>query len=87
MEFSQRDVSKQALVARIEEVRDLVTQVVASLTPAALDATSPEDRQGVSMTSRQFLLHLYGHLSYHLGQIDYLRRITTGAGAIHLAGL
>jgi len=23
----------------------------------------------------KFLLHLYGHLNYHLGQVNYLRRI------------
>ena len=39
------------------------------------------------MTTRQFLIHLNGHLNYHLGQVDYLRRITTGKGAIELAGL
>jgi len=33
------------------------------------------------------LVHLSGHLNYHLGQIDYLRRVSTGSGAIPLAGL
>lgn len=33
------------------------------------------------------LIHLSGHLNYHLGQIDYLRRVSTGSGAIPLAGL
>jgi len=87
MEFSKRDVSKATLVARIDEVRDLVTRVVASLPRDTLDAPYPEDVLAVTLTSRQFLVHLYGHLSYHLGQIDYLRRVTTGAGAIHLATL
>jgi hypothetical protein len=32
-------------------------------------------------------MHLYGHLNYHLGQIGYLRRMLTGAGAIKLAEL
>jgi hypothetical protein len=39
------------------------------------------------LSTRQFLIHLSGHLNYHLGQIDYLRRVTTGAGAIPLATL
>jgi hypothetical protein len=33
------------------------------------------------------LVHLNGHLNYHLGQMDYLRRAITGHGAIHLAEL
>lgn len=32
-------------------------------------------------------MHLHGHLNYHLGQIDYLRRVLTGEGAIQLASL
>ena len=87
LEFSEKDVMAAELVARIDDARDLVTRVVASLSPAALDATYPEAVLGMSLTTRQFLLHLYGHFNYHLGQIDYLRRVTTGAGAIHLAGL
>jgi len=33
------------------------------------------------------LMHLEGHLNYHLGQIDYLRRVLTGDSAISLAEL
>jgi len=31
--------------------------------------------------------HLCGHMNWHLGQIDYLRRALTGNGAVKLAGL
>jgi hypothetical protein len=37
---------------------------------------------GEPLTTRQFVVHLYGHLNYHLGQIDYLRRVLTGDGAL-----
>jgi hypothetical protein len=37
---------------------------------------------GGPVTNRQFVIHLYGHLNYHLGQIDYLRRMLTGQGAL-----
>ena len=87
MEFSGKDVPADELARRIEQVRDVVTQVVASLPASALDLTYPENVLGLALTSRQFLMHLYGHLNYHLGQIDYLRRVTTAAGAIPLAGL
>ena len=33
------------------------------------------------MTSEVFVLHLVAHLAYHLGQVDYHRRITTGDAA------
>ena len=52
-----------------------------------LDALYPEAIHGKSITTRQFLIHLLAHLNYHLGQVDYLRRIATGKGAIDLAVL
>jgi hypothetical protein len=39
------------------------------------------------LSTRMTLIHLNGHLNYHLGQIDYLRRLSTGDGAIALASL
>ena len=47
-----------------------------------LDATYPEQVLGAPISTRQFLVHLAGHLNYHLGQIDYLRRTLTGQGAL-----
>jgi len=85
LEFSARDVPQADLVRRIEAVRDSIPPMIAALAPETLDAPYPERYNGATLSSRQFLLHLFGHLSYHLGQIDYLRRVTTGDGAIALA--
>jgi len=35
----------------------------------------PEVVLGAATSTQEFLIHLYGHLNWHLGQIDYLRRI------------
>jgi hypothetical protein len=58
-------------------VRDDIPPVIAALTPATLGAPYPEPYNGATLSTGKFLLHLYGHLNYHLGQIDYLRRVTT----------
>ena len=87
LEFSQRGVEKVDLIARIEAVRALIPRVIAGLPEDALAAIYPEQVLGVPMSTRQFLIHLAGHLNYHLGQIDYLRRFSTGNGAIHLVNL
>lgn len=87
LEFSDKGLPVQDMVARIEHVRQVIPGVIQGLSSAALDAPYPEQVLGVPLTTRQFLIHLLGHLNYHLGQIDYLRRITTGTGAIVLAGL
>jgi uncharacterized damage-inducible protein DinB len=86
-EFSTRAVAREDLAARAEALREEIPAVIAGLSDAELASTYPEGVLGVPMSSRQFLIHLSGHLNYHLGQIDYLRRLSTGNGAIPLAGL
>ena len=87
LEFSARDVALSEVITRLEAVADLIPDVIESLSPGQLDATYPENVLSVPLSTRQFLIHLFGHFSYHLGQIDYLRRLTTGHGAIVLATL
>jgi hypothetical protein len=85
LEFSRRGVEQQELVARIEAVHEMVPRVLAALSEQQLAAVYPEQVLGTPITTRQFAIHLSGHLNYHLGQIDYLRRFITGNGAIDLA--
>lgn len=80
-------MDRDHLVARIETVRDMVSRVIRELSADALDDTYPEPYDGAPLSTRQFLIHLLAHLNYHLGQVDYLRRMTTGLGAISLATL
>lgn len=86
-EFGTRGVAQAELVRRAEALVTDIPPVIASLDAGTLDRPYPQDAFGRGMSTRQFLLHLYGHLNYHLGQIDYLRRVTTGNGAIELAGM
>jgi hypothetical protein len=86
-EFSARGIERDELIDRVEAVLETVRSVVGALPPAVLDAPYPEPYDGAPISTRQFLIHLSGHLNYHLGQVDYLRRVTTGAGAIPLATL
>lgn len=87
LEFSTRGVSKQELIARVAELRQLIPSVVEKLSPEEMEKDYPEVVLGVAMSTAAFLIHLYGHLSWHLGQIDSQRRALTGGGAIRLAGL
>ena len=86
-EFSDSGIEQRDLVARLSAVRDESPLVVANLSAEELDAVYPQPHGGVTLSTRQMLIHLDGHLSYHLGQIDYLRRVLTGEGAISLAEL
>jgi hypothetical protein len=65
----------------------MVPRVIAGLPESALDAEYPEVVLAKPMPTRQWLIHLFGHFNYHLGQVDYLRRFVTGNAAIQLADL
>ncbi len=86
-EFSRRGVPQAELVARAERLHADIPPVIRALTPDALERLYPEVVLGIPVSTAQFLAHLLGHLNYHLGQMDYLRRVTTGRGALTLAGL
>jgi len=87
LEFSARGVSREELIQRIQALRGLIPPVIARLSDQALAAPYPEPFSGTVLPARQFLVHLFGHFSYHLGQLDYLRRFATGDPAIELASL
>jgi hypothetical protein len=86
-EFSANGVSRDELVGRMKQVKDLVVETIGQLSDEALDAAYPERVLETTLSSHDFLVHLHGHLNFHLGQIDYLRRILTEGSAVAFAGL
>ena len=75
LEFSLRDIPKQAILSRIAEVESFVPDVINSLSEDDLNAQYPEVVLESPMSVRQFLIHLHGHLTYHTGQMNYTRRV------------
>ena len=73
-EFSRRGVPKQTLIEMVEETKQKVHTALSAMQTEQLDETYVENVMGYEMTTRYFLLHLLAHLSYHLGQINYIRR-------------
>jgi hypothetical protein len=86
-EFARNGLSRDELVRRMEQVKELVVTVVAQLSDDELRCVHPELILERTTTSHDLLVHLHGHLNYHLGQIDYLRRILTEGSAVTFAGL
>jgi hypothetical protein len=74
-EFSSRGVPKEELIRRLTNVRDEIPSIVEALSDAHLEAVYPEVILDAPMTTGEFILHLYGHLNWHRGQLDYVRRI------------
>ena len=74
-EFSLRDISRTQLVEEINKTKTVLNQCFAE--PMDTEADYPKGFHPNEMSTGQFLIHLYGHLNYHLGQINYHRRLTT----------
>jgi Protein of unknown function (DUF664) len=81
-EFAATNVPRSEIATALTGLVTLVPNVIERVEPVAWDATYPLNVLGEPMSTRQFVVHLYGHLNYHLGQIDYLRRVLTGDGAL-----
>jgi hypothetical protein len=76
-EFTKRSLSRGELRDLIATARQEIDHTLAQLDPAVLDRPYPLAVGGVTLTTGQFLVHLAGHFGYHLGQLDYHRRIVT----------
>ncbi|RKY95068.1 MAG: DinB superfamily protein [Ignavibacteriae bacterium] len=75
LEFSQKDVSVEEMEKEIDKTLQVVTKTLNELKEEKLDETFPINVFGYEMTTGFFLTHLATHLSYHLGQINYQRRL------------
>ncbi|WP_210488223.1 DUF1572 family protein [Rufibacter aurantiacus] len=74
-EFSLKDVPKRGLLAQTEETKTIVLSTLSQMRAEDLEAPHKEEALGYPMSNGFFLMHLLAHLSYHLGQINYLRRV------------
>lgn len=77
-EFARRGVPRAELLAELEATRVAIRRGLAALPEEQLDAPYPEPIGGHQLSNRVFLVHLASHLAYHLGQLDYHRRVVTG---------
>ena len=75
-EFTSKSVSRAQLIAAVDETTAIVSTTLAKLTGDELAATYPIDVFGQPMTTEYFIIHLATHFNYHLGQINYHRRLS-----------
>lgn len=74
-EFNDKNVPREGILKQISELKITLENVLSYLTPEDLDKKYPIEVFGKPITTEYFLIHLYGHLNYHLGQINYHRRL------------
>ena len=74
LEFSEKNVAKEDLDALIDVTIKEVNNTLSNLDPAILNKDFPKEIGGVKRDTTFVMLHLLGHLNYHLGQVNYHRR-------------
>lgn len=74
-EFSGKNVPKASLVSQIDDTVKVVQNALALVDQKLLASEYPIKIFKEPMTYEFFLIHLSSHLTYHLGQINYHRRL------------
>jgi uncharacterized damage-inducible protein DinB len=74
-EFADKDVPRSEMLADIDATKNVVLSTLASVTEEDLNKPYPLEVFGRPMTVGYFLTHLATHFNYHLGQINYHRRL------------
>lgn len=75
LEFSSQDVPRLELIKQIDETIVMVQKTLAKLTSLDLEQEYKHRVFDKPTTTEYFLVHLAMHLAYHLGQINYHRRL------------
>jgi len=74
-EFSTKDIPKEKLLDEINVTAKVVEKTISELKEDKFNEIYPVNVFGYEMTTEFFLVHLATHLNYHLGQINYHRRL------------
>ncbi|MFA7274468.1 MAG: DUF1572 family protein [Crocinitomicaceae bacterium] len=74
LEFSTKNIPKKELISSIKETLSILRSTLPNISEEALNADYPMVVFQEKMSTGYFLIHLTGHLAYHLGQINYHRR-------------
>jgi hypothetical protein len=74
-EFALKNIPQTELLDKIEQTKTMVIDTLSSLSESDFEKDFPEGKWAEKASTGFLLMHLSTHLSYHLGQINYHRRL------------
>ncbi|MEO8575233.1 MAG: DinB family protein [Gemmatimonadales bacterium] len=82
VEFATKGISRSQVAEEIRNTIADVDRTLSDLDDSRIESgfPIPVGPQSKNVTTSDWLVHLAGHLTYHLGQIDYHRRLLTADG-------
>lgn len=75
LEFSDKDVPREKMIAAIDSTIQVIKKALGTLTEEDYSAEYPLQVFEEKTSTEYFLIHLAVHLGYHLGQVNYHRRL------------
>jgi len=75
LEFTKKGVERKDIVAQLEQLIPMIKTTLNAFTPEQMDAEYPIPFDNAKNPNSYVLVRLLAHLGYHLGQVNYLRRI------------
>ena len=74
-EFTSKGVERKYLVAQLEELITMINNTLTNFTQENMETEYPLIFDNARRSTGYVLLQLLLHLNYHLGQVNYLRRM------------
>ena len=74
-EFTVKNIPREKLISDINSLKEIIKKTLPNLSEEDLKKQFPLKIQEQTFTNGSMLTFLLLHLNYHLGQINYLRRI------------
>ncbi|HUM50650.1 MAG TPA: DUF1572 family protein [Chitinophagales bacterium] len=75
LEFSSKNIPRNELHSEIDKLIPIVVNTLKNLNDADFEANFPLEKHGKIVKTDYMLFHLLTHLNYHIGQINYHRRL------------
>jgi len=74
-EFIKKGVKREELVAQLEQVIPMMNETLSALTTEQIEADFPIFFDKPNTSVSYVVVRMLAHLGYHLGQVNYLRRV------------
>jgi uncharacterized damage-inducible protein DinB len=74
-EFTVKNIPREKLISDINSLKEIIKNTLPNLSEEDLKKQFPLKIQEQTFTTGNMLTFLLLHLNYHLGQINYLRRL------------
>ncbi len=74
-EFGLKNIQRLKLISEIDTTISAVKSTLEKMSPADFEKEYPAEVMNRKWRTDQFLIHLLTHLNYHLGQVNYHRRL------------